>query len=188
MLHDARTGFYDIKPIELSVGSWLWALLVLAAAGTAFLAWYLRRKEAAPLPPPLSALEIFRRTALEIKAGNASPEKKASALSMALRALIGKLLEIPGEDLTRMEIKRELAQVLPRALPRVNAETRSMFTNELDELLRTLDRFAFQPTTEKKELLDLFKQADVLADKLFRGIENERQRMQSVTETQTNAA
>ena len=151
LVHDATTGFHDIKAIGSvapASGFSLEMLCLLAASACLIFVLtrkYLRRPsaKAAVLAPPREA--FFKRLA-EIRRGGTSPREvrlQALAISAALRSYLEAVIPCPASELTPSELKARLHDILPRTFPMNSPVALFEFNESLYQTLKHLERLSF---------------------------------------------
>lgn len=123
MVHDASTGFHDIKPIPVFSPLPLKALVAAALmiCVLSLCLWLLRRKfpdkaRTVAVPPPPTPIEValaqFDSLLRDVQSQSVSLRDLGTRSSLALRAYFGTLLQIPGTDLTTKEFLEKVQLVL----------------------------------------------------------------------------
>lgn len=157
-MHDARTGFHDIKPLPDFSPFPLWqAVLILSAVLLlALLVWYYRRRStAAQLPPPeppppdaVALLEIRRLTQLR-SAKEIVLRELATRLSVAVRKFLESSFRFPATDQTPGEVCSSLPLNLKAALPTIPKERLEELHAQVGSVLRFCENAAFSPGAER---------------------------------------
>ena len=156
LLHDARTGFHDIKPIPefypAEAIGWLIPLVVIAAAAaTVFL---LRRRSGIAKHPVESPYEKVRRNldGLESKRvhGQISSRELAAELSLALRLFLEETLFFPAMEQTGREIEGALPRALRNAFPAFAREERLGLSRRISQALNSCELLTYARNTEQQ--------------------------------------
>lgn len=195
-MHDATTGFHDIKPLP----QFLWAreglsifYIVLAGLSLVVLASmirkYFRKPVASPVPqlsPKATALAQLTALSADLAGHKTTLRAYTAGLSAAVREYSGTVLNFAAIDLTALEIKAQVTQGLQSALPVLPSDKRSSWIEDLVTFLLRCDRISYGDdsdvtfSVDDAHLRDLAKTAAELVTQLDTWLAKERERRQGV--------
>ncbi|OVE79745.1 hypothetical protein BVY02_02365 [bacterium J17] len=161
-LHDARTGFHDIKPVpQLTFANQ--SLLLLALFALAFclllaLLWRVRKRRGEKLDKEDSALQVAIKALKEVQRGNAlktgQERELALRISSIVRMFLENSLDINASEQTVHELRRTLPRALEATKSTLNLEHTEKDTAEvctkIENLLSICELLSFseQPSQE----------------------------------------
>ncbi len=192
-VHDAGTGFHDIKALpEFTPFPWTSALLGLAALCILLLILLRRRapaqtpKPAPPLSPLDSALGELRQLALLRRDQRISLREFSSRCSLVYRGYLEDCFQFPARDRTSAETVAELPLVLKKCTPLLPAANAAEIAQTTRKLLRFYEQAAFADDAldrynlQSPELENIFQETECTIRTLDVAIQRETERKRSV--------
>lgn len=197
-LHDAQSGFHDIKPLpEFSPFPVivLWLFCVLVAIGVAIVLWMRRNKEqgsstpsAPPIPDDQQALADLQELEMKYTAQKIALRELGSSSSLVLRTYLARSLQFPATELTNREVKLQLPMALERKLPVASDSQKLEIERSVERLLKFFERITFAAGAEQafdaesSTVLSRLGDAKECVKRIASGLAQERERTASVVD------
>lgn len=193
MLHDASTGFEDIKPLPFFEAStdpinyiWLVAILISIFIAIYFL---LRKKPSTTAvknfkPSEQVATEKLDEILKKISHEEITARDFSNELSLTLRKYIEDNFNFPAAELTPKEIKLTFPKHWKKTLPALHSKHLKQVEGELEQIFYTCKWISFakdsEDTYEETTFKDLANKSKALIRKIAKYLREEEDRTSGV--------
>ncbi len=150
-IHDATTGFHDIKPLPLfHPFPWGWMLVTIVILGVGYIIWrlYTAKPESfiqptPPTPPDETALHALRDLKRRLDSGETVFRSLAASLSFVLRSYLEQALDFPAAEETPREVMQSLSNAFKAQLPTLPPALGDDTIESVRRILRSCEQLAF---------------------------------------------
>ncbi len=198
-LHDASSGFHDIKPLPLfsPFPIWLVIFVVIGSLLLALLYYYLKKRKLnkqenlSPLTAEQEALAALEELERKAKKREITLRELSTSLSLLYRRFLERSFSFHATDQTIKEIMETFPSLLKKKLLHLPPNTRDEITTKSEQLLRLLGYYAFASNTEALIAVDdlqitkSFEEIRYLITDLAFQLKKEDERLKSVTEARS---
>jgi hypothetical protein len=187
MIHDATTGFHDIKPLPEFMYSSINPIIIFLFIFLLLVGLYIYRKKIKAvnsfagnnLPPEMIALHRLNELTRQLKNESINLRDFSTSMSLCLREYLGRIFEFNAVDQTSKEVHIALTDRIYVCLPSVSESEISRILSDVSEIFKLSDFITFSTSPEasyKREdirLVEAINAAILIINRISKAIQME---------------